>query len=247
MPHSGRVALVTGASRGIGAGIARRLARDGLTVLVGHRVRTDQAAEVVAQIAAAGGAAEAVAVDTADPASVTACFAGIDERFGRLDVVVNNAGVAVMGPLVDADEAQLHAVLQVNLAGVVRVSREAARRLGAGGRIIAISSLNGRIASPGGSLYAASKAAVESLTRSWALELGPRGVTVNAVAPGWTESDMLDVALPAEVRPQAIAQTALRRIGTPDDIADVVAFLASDAARWVTGQIIGADGGIFAW
>ena len=245
---AGRVALVTGASRGIGAAIARALAGRGAAVAVAYRTRADAADEVVHAIETAGGRARAFAIDLHDLAAIPDLFARVDAAFGGVDILVNNAGSVGAGALVDLDPAQLDAIFRVNVQAVAIASREAARRMTDGtGRIISISSLNGRIQSPGASVYAASKAAIESFTRSWAAELGARGITVNAVAPGFTGTEMLASVTPRETWAAIASMTAMGRVGRPEDIADVVAFLASDAARWVTGQIIGADGCVRAW
>jgi 3-oxoacyl-[acyl-carrier protein] reductase len=242
---TGKVAVVTGASRGIGRAVAERFARDGARVVVNYARSGDQAEQVVAGIRERGGEAIAVQADMGRPEQIAQLFEQTTERFGRLDVLVNNAGAYDAHRLVRSDEAHYAALFDVNVRGVLLASREAARRFGeTGGRIINISSGAARAAVPGGAVYAASKAAVEALTRCHAAELGPRGITVNAVAPGFTESDMLDVALPAEARGGMIALTALGRLGRPEDIADVVAFLTSDDARWITGETIGASGGL---
>ncbi|CAN5869943.1 SDR family oxidoreductase [soil metagenome] len=242
---TGKVAMVTGASRGIGRAVAERFARDGARVVVNYARSVDQAEQVVAGIRERGGEAIAVRADMGQPEQIAQLFEQTTERFGRLDVLVNNAGAYDAHRLERSDEAHYAALFDVNVRGVLLASREAARRFGeTGGRIINISSGAARAAVPGGAVYAASKAAVEALTRCHAAELGPRGITVNAVAPGFTESDMLDVALPAEARGGMIALTALGRLGRPKDIADVVAFLTSDDARWITGETIGASGGL---
>lgn len=242
---TGKVAVVTGASRGIGRAVAERFARDGARVVVNYARSGDQAEQVVAGIREWGGEAIAVQADMGRPEQIAQLFKQTTERFGRLDVLVNNAGAYDAHRLERSDEAHYAALFDVNVRGVLLASREAARRFGeTGGRIINISSGAARAAVPGGAVYAASKAAVEALTRCHAAELGPRGITVNAVAPGFTESDMLDVALPAEARDGMIALTALGRLGRPEDIADVVAFLTSDDARWITGETIGASGGL---
>ena len=200
---------------------------------------------MVAGIRERGGEAIAVQADMGRPEQIAQLFKQTTERFGRLDVLVNNAGAYDAHRLERSDEAHYAALFDVNVRGVLLASREAAQCFGeTGGRIINISSGAARAAVPGGAVYAASKAAVEALTRCHAAELGPRGITVNAVAPGFTESDMLDVALPAEARDGMIALTALGRLGRPEDIADVVAFLTSDDARWITGETIGASGGL---
>ncbi|CAN5222181.1 SDR family oxidoreductase [soil metagenome] len=242
---TGKVAVVTGASRGIGRAVAERFARDGARVVVNYARSVDQAEQVVAGIRERGGEAIAVRADMGQPEQIAQLFEQTTERFGRLDVLVNNAGAYDAHRLERSDEAHYAALFDVNVRGVLLASLEAARCFGeTGGRIINISSGAARAAVPGGAVYAASKAAVEALTRCHAAELGPRGITVNAVAPGFTESDMLDVALPAEARGGMIALTALGRLGRPEDIADVVAFLTSDDAHWITGETIGASGGL---
>jgi 3-oxoacyl-[acyl-carrier protein] reductase len=242
---TGKVAVVTGASRGIGRAIAERLARDGAQVVVNYARSSEQAEQVVAGIREQRGHATAIQADMGQPEEIARLFEQTAERFGRLDILVNNAGAYEACPLERSDEAHYAALFDVNVRGVVLASREATRRFGdTGGRIINISSGAARAAVPGGAVYAASKAAVEALTRCHAAELGPRGITVNAVAPGFTQSDMLDVALPMDAREAMIALTALGRLGRPQDIADVVAFLASDDARWITGETLGASGGL---
>lgn len=242
---SGRTAVVTGASRGIGRAIAERLARDRARVVVNYARSMEQAEQVVEAIRVGGGDAIAVQADMGQPEEIARLFELTMERFGRLDVLVNNAGAYEAHRLENSDEAHYTALFAVNVRGVLLASREAARCFDeAGGRIINISSGAARAAVPGGAVYAASKAAVEALTRCHAAELGPRGITVNAVAPGFTQSDMLDVALPAKARDAMIALTSLGRLGEPEDIAAVVAFLASEDARWITGEVIGASGGL---
>lgn len=242
---NGKVAVVTGASRGIGRAIAERLARDGARVVVNYARSREQAEEIVVGIGERGGEAFAIQADMGRPEEITRLFEQTTDRFGRLDVLVNNAGGYEARPLEQSDEAHYAALFDVNVRGVLLASREAARRFGdGGGRIINISSGAAQAAVPGGAAYAASKAAVEALTRCHAAELGPRGITVNAVAPGFTQSDMLDVALPAQARSAMINLTALGRLGRPDDIADVVAFLASEDARWITGTTIAVNGGL---
>jgi len=238
-----QVAVVTGASRGIGAAIAKRLAADGARVVVNY-CRTEQAAlEVVSAIQALGSEAIAVKADIADHTQIQRLFLTTLEHFGRLDILVNNAGVFEMRPIEQIDAAHYAATFDVNVRGVLFACQEAARHFGSeGGRIINLSSVAARLAMPAGSVHVASKAAVEAITRCLAVELGARGITVNAVAPGATETDIAKWQ-PPELREQIINATALGRIGKPEDIADVIAFLASDQARWITGKTIGVDGG----
>jgi 3-oxoacyl-[acyl-carrier protein] reductase len=237
----GKIALVTGSSRGIGRAIAERLAADGATVVINSRT-AESAAPAVAAIEAAGGRAVAIPADMANVAEVRTLYAQIKERFGRLDIVVNNAGILPPPmPVKDETEKTYDAVFAL-LKGTYFSMQEAARLVSDGGRIINLSSSTTRGWSPGYSIYAGSKMAIEQFTRSLSRELGPRGVTVNAVIPGLTDTDMISDYTPA-IREAVARNTTLGRIGQPRDIADVVAFVASDDARWVTGQLLVANGG----
>jgi 3-oxoacyl-[acyl-carrier protein] reductase len=239
-----RVAIVTGGSRGIGAGIARRLAEDGAAVVVNYSTNVEAADVVVAGIEAVGGRAVALQADLADLVQVRRLFAAAQQAYGRLDILVNNAAVAEFLPLEAITTGHYHRQFAVNVCGLLFATQEAAQRMGEGGRIINISSGAAQAAPPSASVYSATKAAVEAITRSLAQELGPRQITVNAVAPGFTETDMLRAVMANVDWNELAARTPLGRIGTPEDIADVVAFLASEEARWVTGQVIGASGGL---
>lgn len=245
MRLEGRVAVVTGGSRGIGAAIARRLAADGAKVVVNYNRNVQEAARVVDQIVVAGGKAVAVQADVADLAQIRHLFSVTMETYGRLDILVNNAGVAAFRPLDAIDAAHFEHLFTVNVRGVLFATQEAARCFGeSGGRIVNISSGSAQAAPPGASVYSASKAAVETMTRSHAAELGPRNITVNAIAPGLIRTDMLAEVIPAERQRILIENTPLRRLGAPEEIADVVAFLASDDARFITGQLLGVSGGL---
>ncbi|MGI5486827.1 glucose 1-dehydrogenase [Microtetraspora malaysiensis] len=235
-----RAALVTGSSRGIGAAIAMRLAADGTRVLVNYRTNREAAGKVVTRITTDGGQAVAVQADVADADQLRSLFDAAEEHFGRLDVLVSNAGTWRTAPIGQASDEDFDTVFATNTRATFLALREAANRLTDGGRIIVISSGATVRPGPGGGLYAASKAAGEQLVRAAARELAPRQITVNSVLPGATRTDML-----AGNEEEFVARTALGRLGEPDDIADVVAFLASDAARWITGQAILADGGLF--
>jgi 3-oxoacyl-[acyl-carrier protein] reductase len=236
----GKVAIVTGAARGIGRAIAEALAADGAAVAVGYLARAAEAEGVAQAIIANGGRAVAVQGDVADEAGVRRLFRLATDALGPPDIVVANAGVVVSGPLAQATEADFDDCFAVNTRGAFFTLAEAARQLREGGRIVAISTNLTLTAFAGYGLYAGSKAAVEQFVRVLAREVGHRGITVNAVAPGPTDTDMMTDA----TRRSAPAATPLGRVGRPDDIADVVAFLASDQGRWITGQILGANGGI---
>jgi 3-oxoacyl-[acyl-carrier protein] reductase len=242
MRLAGRVALITGASRGIGAGIAKRLAADGAKVVLHGRTKSDKLAAQVDAIRAAGGAASLVVGDLVteeDPVRI------VQEAFalhGALDVLVNNAGGGGGGMAVDHDIAKINRTLWFNLRAPILSTIEFAKLTKSPhGRVIMITSGAATHPALGGTVYSAAKAGMEAFARSVAQELGPRGITLNSVAPGMTQSDMvLDPRWPEYVGSWA----ALRRIGKPEDIADIVAFLASDEARWLTGVTLAANGGL---
>ncbi len=241
-----RAALVTGSSRGIGAEIARALADAGARVMVHYNQRVEAAQALVAEIRRKGGQASAAQADLSDPRAAANLVRQAAESLGGLDILVNNAATWAGGALPDIHDEQIDQLLAVNVRSLIITTREFARLERSkerGGRVINISSIGGSVPSGGASLYACSKAAVNSLTRSHAMELGARGITVNAVAPGTTETDMSSNFSPA-MREAIVRGTPLGRLGGPEDIAPVVVFLCSDAARWVTGQILGVDGGM---
>ncbi|WP_323039633.1 glucose 1-dehydrogenase [Gemmobacter sp.] len=240
---SGKVALVTGGSRGIGAQVARRLAAEGAQLVIACRSDLAAAGRMVADLRAAGAAACALTADVAHPADCDALVAGCMAQFGRLDILVNCAGVAKYLPLDQTDAGHFHAMFDTNVLGTLSLTRAAAAVMGPGGRIIHFSSRLAETPLAGASVYAASKAAVSALTLALAQELGPRGITINAVAPGLIETDMTAGIL--TTRGDSLrAQTPLRRIGQPEDISGLVAFLASADAGWITGRTIRADGGL---
>ncbi|KAG8526099.1 uncharacterized protein KY384_000092 [Bacidia gigantensis] len=242
---SGQTAIITGGSRGIGATIAKRLAADGANIAVNFSRNAEAAAQIVAEIERAGGSAEAVQGNLSDPAQIERCFAETQATFGRLDILVNNAGLAEYRPLADSDAAFYDAIFAVNVRGALLCCREAARYFGkSGGRIINISSSLTESPTPNACVYAASKAALESLTAFLGAELGSKNILVNAVSPGVTRTEMLAQVLSPAMQTDLIARTPLGRLGETGDIADVVAFLASDAARWITGQVLVANGGL---
>jgi 3-oxoacyl-[acyl-carrier protein] reductase len=251
-----RVALVTGASRGIGKAIAETLAARGAAVAVNFTRNEAAAAEVVEAIEAAGGKALAVGFDVADEAAVTAGIARVVEQLGSLHVLVNNAGISIDGLLLRAKSEDLRRILAVNLEGAFACSKVAARHLllssrrsaadghAAAGRIINVSSVVGETGNAGQSMYSASKAALLGLTKSLALELAGRGITVNAVTPGFIETDMTDAALQGDAREQLLKKIPLGRIGAAAEVAEAVAWLASPAAAYVTGHVLRVNGGL---
>lgn len=243
-PLLGKSALVTGGSRGIGRAIVERLARDGAVVTFSFVRDADAAQAVAATVEDQGGAARAVQCDLADGVAIAALFKAAETFGSGLDIVVNNAGVAQTGLIAETTDEEYDEVMDVNTRGTFRALREAALRLSDGGRIVNISTLNTAVRGAGLALYAASKAAVEQFTVVAAHELGPRGITVNAVSPGAVDTDLLRAVNNAEALARIPAMTPLRRLGEPADVADVVAFLVSPDGRWLTGQNLRATGGV---
>jgi len=242
---SGKTALVTGAGRGIGRGIAKRLAADGAKVAINYSRAAAQAEDLAAEIKAAGGEAITVACDISDPAQVAAMFEQVKQAFGWLDILVNNAGRGTAGgagTLADISIEDFDAIFALNTRGTFLVTKAALPLLRDGGRVINISSTTTRVRMPGLGIYAGSKSAVEAFTRGWAVELAPRQITVNSVVPGIVDTDLIG-HMSDERKASSVAAVPLGRIGKPEDIADVVAFLASDDSRWVTSHEIVASGG----
>ncbi|MFI0964036.1 SDR family oxidoreductase [Streptomyces sp. NPDC021080] len=239
-----RVAIVTGGSRGIGRESAERLAREGYAVVVNYAGNAAEADKAVAAIGEAGGQAVAFRADVAEEAEVAALFDLAEETFGGVDVVVHAAGVMTLAPLVDLDLDALDRMHRTNIRGTFVVDQQAARRLRAGGAIINFSSSVLALAIPGYTAYAATKGAVEAMTLILARELRGRDVTVNAVAPGPTATALFLDGKDEETIARMAAQPPLERLGTPEDIASVVAFLAGPSGRWVNGQVLRANGGI---
>lgn len=239
-----QVAIVTGASRGIGRAIALRLAQKDNAVIVNYASNEAEAISVVQRIQDLGGRAHAVQADVSLAGDVRKLFDTADEIFGGVDILVNNAGVMQASPIADVDDEQFERHFAVNVRGVFFALREAAKRLRDGGRIVNFSSTTLALNAPGYAVYNGTKGAVEGFTRGVAKELGARGITVNVVAPGPVETDLfLNGKSEADVQRMA-GMAPLRRIGTPPEIADVVAFLTSAEAGWVNGQIIRVNGGI---
>jgi 3-oxoacyl-[acyl-carrier protein] reductase len=237
-------ALVTGASRGIGRAIALKLAAEGAHVAVHYKGNMDAAAEVVQAIEAEGGKAIAIQADISQLEDVRRLVAQTQKHFAKLDILVNNAGWAEFQPLGEVTEEDFDTLFNLNVKGVFFTTQESVRRMSDGGRIVNISSGITRVNAANGSVYSASKAAVEAFTKCWAAELGPRQITVNAVSPGMTQTDLLLEVTSPEFLETMTKQTPLGRLGVPDDIADVVAFLCTDEARWLTAQNLLANGGV---
>lgn len=238
----GKVAIVTGASRGIGRGIAERLAQDGATVVVNYSGSKEEAKQVVEDILSQGGKAIALQANFSLIDDIRRLFQEVSNLYGQLDILVNNAGTGIVAAISDVTEEDYDKVFNLNVRGVLFAMQEAARRMNDGGRIINISSTTTIHPEPGMAVYAASKAAIKLFTVVMAKEVGERGITVNTVMPGPTIPGMFG-NMPPEVQQQAAASSPFNRVGTPQDIADIVAFLASAEARWLTGQDICSNGG----
>jgi 3-oxoacyl-[acyl-carrier protein] reductase len=243
---TGKVAVVTGASKGIGAGIAKALAAEGASVVVNYASSKAGADAVVDAIITAGGKAVAVAGDVSKAADAERIVNAAVETYGRLDVLVNNSGVYSFAPIEEVDEAHFHRQFDINVLGLLLTTKAAVKHLGAGASIVNVSSVASRITPPYASVYSATKGAVDVITSSLAKELGPRKIRVNAVNPGLIETEGTHAAsvIGSDMESSVLAQTPLGRIGQPDDIARVVVFLASDDSRWITGEHLNASGGV---
>lgn len=238
----GKVALVTGAARGIGAAICRRLAQDGAIVVVHYLSRDAEARALVQELRDAGTTAFDVRADLRDRQDVTSLFAEVDQ-LGPLGVLVNNAAVSAFVPLLDVTVAQVSLHMDVNFRGALWTMQEAMPRMKSGGRIVNISSLGTASPLEGQTIYSASKAALEQLTLQGAVECALLGITVNTVCPGSTETELFREAVPPELAEVLATRSLFGRLGQPRDVAEVVAFLASESSRWITGQRIVVSGG----
>jgi 3-oxoacyl-[acyl-carrier protein] reductase len=236
----GKTALVTGSSRGIGRAIAENLAANGAAVVINYARNKQPAEAVVNNIVGKGGKAIAIGADISKTAELRRLFSEAEKAMGRLDIVVANAGVHIERPLIENTEADYEYVFDTNTKGVFFTLQEAARHVRDGGRIVVVSTGGTQMHFPNHSLYLGSKGAIEQFARSLSVELGPRNVTVNVLSPGFTDTDML----PEQYREYGASLSPFNRVGTARDVADVAAFLASDAARWVTGQNLQACGGV---
>ena len=240
-----RVALITGGSRGIGRAVAQRLAADGMDVAVGYVTRLDEAEATVADITSRGGNAISVQVDVASEGSVSSAFDAVESAWGGIDVVVNSAGTMTNAPIAALDLDVLDGLVAVNLRGAFVVTREAARRVRDGGAVVLVSSSVVRLNPPTYGAYAATKAAVETLATIAAKELGPRGVTVNAIAPGPLDTDLFNASNNPESIAMLTGMTPLGRIGRTEDIVGAVSLLAGSVdGRWITGQALHINGGL---
>lgn len=242
---TGKIAVVTGASRGIGKEIAKTLAKDGATVIVNYFGSAEKAEEVVAEIITEGGKAEAVQCDVSDFEKSGELMNYVIQTYGSLDILVNNAGITKDGLLMKMSEADFDAVINTNLKGAFNCMQHVARQMikQKSGRIISIASVSGVLGNAGQVNYAASKAGVIGMTKSAAREMASRGITVNAIAPGFIVTEMTDV-LPEAVKEAMKQQIPLKKFGETKDIADMAAYLASEKAKYITGQVISIDGGM---
>jgi 3-oxoacyl-[acyl-carrier protein] reductase len=242
----GKVAVVTGASKGIGAAIAKGLAAEGASVVVNYASSKTGADKVVAAITAAGSKAVAIGGDVSKPAEAQGIIAAAIKNYGRLDILVNNSGVYEFAPIESVTEEQFHKIFNINVLGLILTTQAAVKHLGEGGSIINIGSVVSRITPPNSSVYTGTKGAVDAITGVLARELGPKKIRVNALNPGMVETEGAHSAgfIGSDFEKGAISQTPLGRIGQPGDIASVAVFLASDDSAWLTGERLLAGGGI---
>ena len=244
MASTSRTAIVTGSSRGIGAAVVERLAADGFSVVINYSGRAGPADELAGRVASAGGRAVAVRADVSDPAAVAALFDRAEQEWGGVDVLVNNAGIMGLAPVAETDDALFDQTIAINLKGAFNGMREAARRMRDGGRIVSFSSSVVGLFQPTYAAYAATKAGVEAMTHVLSRELGRRGITVNAVAPGPVATELfLKGKSDGDIAP-IVQRTPLARLGEPGDIARAVSFLVGADGAWINGQVLRANGGL---
>jgi 3-oxoacyl-[acyl-carrier protein] reductase len=244
---TGKVAVVTGASKGIGAGIAKALGAEGASVVVNYASDKSGADKTVAEITKAGGKAVAVGASVAKSADIEKLFAETKKAYGKVDILVNNAGVYAFAPLEAVTEEEINRIFTTNVTGLLLTTKAAVQLFPSeGGSIINIGSVVSELTPPQSSIYTGTKGAVDAITRVLAKELGPKKIRVNAVNPGFTITEGTETAgiVGSDFEKNAVAQTPLGRGGKPDDIADVVTFIASDEARWITGSLLQAGGGL---
>jgi 3-oxoacyl-[acyl-carrier protein] reductase len=239
-----RVAIVTGASGGIGAAVAERLAKDGMAVVINYSRGGDAAQALVAKIAKAGGIGRAFQADVSDPVAVKALFDAAENHHGGIDVLVNNAGIMKLAPIAKADDALFDQHVAVNLKGVFNCLREAGRRMRNGGRVVSFSSSVVGLYQPTYGIYAATKAGVEAMTHIFAKEMRGRQITVNAIAPGPTDTPLFTEGKTRELIEGIAKMAPLERLGEPVDIANVISFLVGPDGAWVNGQVLRVNGGI---
>lgn len=243
---AGKVAVVTGASKGIGASIALHLANEGASVIVNYASSKEGAQKVVSEIIQKGGKAAAIQADVANPKDIQRLFSEASKEFGKIDILVNNAGVYEFAPLEDITAEHFHKIFDLNVLGLILATKEAIKYFGTSGSIVNISSVASTHAAATTSVYSASKAAVDAITKSLSKELGPRNIRVNSVNPGLIETEGAHTMgiLDTDFRKNAEANTPLGRIGLPADLAPAVVFLASDDSSWMTGEMIFITGGL---
>ena len=243
---AGKVAVVTGASKGIGAQIAKELAAEGAAVVVNYASSKAGADKVVSEIASSGGKAIAVQGDVAKKADINRLFSETKKAFGKVDILINNAGIYEMFPLEEVTEERFHKQFNLNVLGLLLTTQEAVKHFGSeGGSVVNVSSVVSTLGLPGGSIYCGTKAAVDAVTRSLAKELGPRKIRVNSINPGMVETEGTQSAgiIESDFKKQYVAMAPLGRIGKPDDIAPAVVFLASPESSWMTGETMFITGG----
>ena len=244
MASTHRTAIITGASRGIGAAIAARLAADGFAVLINFAGNKAAAEEVLTSVKDAGGRGTLFQADVSDPAAVASMFDAAESEFGGVDVVVNNAGIMKLAPIADSDDALFESQVAINLKGTFNVLRQAAKRVRSGGRIVNLSSSVVGLYFPGYAVYAATKAGIEAMTHVMVKELRGRNVTVNVIAPGPTGTALFLDGKPQSVIDELTRLAPLERLGRPEDIANAVSFLAGPDGSWVNGQVLRVNGGV---